>query len=157
MHMLLHDRLVAFRLASRQLFNGFFRHPSNSAAAWEDEERFSNVEEELFRMLVSDPEGIPDIAYAETQPEICIRFRAGISSKRWLLNRKGSWEESVCLADAEMHFEAFFDWNQVGVKDYQYVRVKVAECPDRTDLVGMEALIEFQDVYFLRRGSSHEA
>jgi len=153
----LHDRLTAFRLASRQLFNGFFRCSTGSAAAWQDEERFSNVEEELFRMLVSDPEGIPDIAYPETQPEIHVRFRDRIPRARWLLNRDGSWEEAVCPPDAELQFEAFFDWDQVGVKDYQYVRVRVGTCPSRIELSEVEALVEYQDVIFLRRGSSSEA
>jgi hypothetical protein len=155
--MSIHDRLVTFRLASRQLFNGFFRHSIKSAAALEDEERFGNVEDELFSMLVSDPEGIANTTYHEPQHEILIKFQAGIRSKRWLVNRASSWGEEICPDDAELHFEAFFDWDQMGVKDYQYVRVWVADCPSQIPLVGMEALVEFQDVEFVRKGTTLEA
>lgn len=102
-------------------------------------------------MLVSDPEGIPDTPYHETQPEILVRYRDEIQCTRCLLNHSGRWEEVLCPRDALLNFEAFFDWDQVGVKDYKYVRVKISTWPSRVELLGREALIEYEYVVFERR------
>jgi hypothetical protein len=41
-------------------------------------------------------------------------------------------------------FVGFFDWEQLALRDYRYVRLTIETMPDHPELVGREALIEFQ-------------
>lgn len=148
-------RMGMFRLASRELFNNYFHVKAHGEDAWVAEERFSNVEEELFRALVTEPERLPDIDYQECQPSIQVELKSGLSSAPWHLSRgpdSGAWDhpQTFCLPDARLKFICFFDWDKIGIKDYQYVRVEVESWPSKPELEKREALIEYQYVCFTK-------
>jgi len=151
--MTLNDRMHQFRLASRELFNNYFHVKVHGEERWDAEERFSNVEEELFMALVTWPEKLPEIDYHEEQKNIQVKLQKLFSSAPWLLSRgsdTGRWDDpqATCTPSARLNFISFFDWDQVGIKDNQFVKVLVASWPEHPELVNREALIEVRYVHF---------
>lgn len=129
--MLLDDLMNRFRLASRELFNTYFRIDiPNSADPWLVEERFSNVQDELFQMQVIEPASLSRVEYGELQKEIAVELRSDFVP--WLLNREkdsGYWdaEPKEVTRDAQLRFISFFDWDQLSYRDNTYVRVLVLD------------------------------
>ena len=150
--MLLDDSMKKFRLASRELFNGYFRvdQPYENDG-WSLEERFSIVEEQLFEQLVSVPHGLTNV-YGLQQPEVSVVLR-GSEFAPIMVNRtadSGYWDHPLVEVTKEVRlsFLRFFDWDQVGVRDNQYVRVVIVEWPSHPEVSGFQALIEAQYVAF---------
>lgn len=64
--MKLDERMTQFRLASREVFNNFFRVPDPyNNDGWTLEERFSAVQSILFQKLVIEPESLREVQYGE--------------------------------------------------------------------------------------------
>ena len=151
------DELVnSFRLASRELFNHFFRvsTPYEGNEGWTMKERFSAVQSLLFQKLVTEPAGLSYIRYGEPQPNIRVEIRTGESAPV-MLNREtrsGYWDHPVTQLSREagLSFLAFFDWDQLSYKDNQYVRILVDRWPSHPEVVGKEGLIESQHVRFVK-------
>lgn len=145
-----------FRTAGRELFNCYFRPGTDDADAWEADERFELVEDALFCALVSQPCGLKEAPYGRAiQREIGVEIRHG-DRMPWLLNREidsGYWDhpQNVVDSNAKLLFKRLFDWDQIGVKDWQYVQVLVIDWPGKPELVGKTALIEYQHVRFVTR------
>lgn len=150
----LDDLMNRFRLASRELFNGFFfvQDPyTNDGWIWE--ERFRVTERVLFASLVSEPAGIDAAEYGSVQFNILVQLRHGRTAPI-LLNRdvdSGYWDyplrelnEGVSLA-----FMSFFDWDALAYRDNRYVRVQVKDWPEHTEVVGKHALVESHYVRFV--------
>lgn len=143
------DKLVnKFRLASRELFNGYFLEDFLVNEDWEFYEHFDLIEEQLFMALVTITSGISEVVYGFPQPEILvIPKRESICGIPIMLNRdvdSGYWDHPMDLAkpDCIFTFVRFFDWDQKSYKDNRYVRVIVRDWPDDSILVGKHALIE---------------
>lgn len=151
----LDDLINNFRLASRELFNHFFRVPDPyKNDGWAHEERFSKVEAELFQALVVEPARLPDGVYGELFPTIRAELRHGDCAPI-MLNRdvdSGYWDYPVeqVTRDAKLLFVRFFDWDLLDVRDNRYVRVKVDQWTSHHDAAGKHALIESQYVRFVR-------
>ncbi len=145
-----------FRLASRELFNHFYRvsEPYKNNG-WEYLERFVRVEAELFQTLVVEPANLPEVRYGGLVSSIRVELRHGEIAPI-MLNRgidTGYWDYPVeeVTRDAELLFVRFFDWDQLDVMDYRYVRVKVENWPTLEAAVGKHALIETQYVCFAQQ------
>jgi hypothetical protein len=155
----LNERMLLFRLASRELFNNYFHARVDGENSRDAEERFKNVEEELFRALIIWPEKLPDITYQDPQPAIQVKLLPGITSAPWWqLGRQDPGvklvagykpdRQSVCLPDAKLTFMCFFDWDELDIKDNRYVRVFIDSYPGHSHLNKTEALLETQFVCF---------
>jgi hypothetical protein len=151
------DELVnSFRLASRELFNNFFRtsNPYIGNEGWTAKERFSAVQSVLFQKLVTEPAGLSRITYGDPQPNIGVEIRIGENAPV-MLNREtrsGYWDHPVTQVtrEAGLRFLAFFDWDQLGCKDNQYARILVDRWPSRPEVVGKEGLIDCRHVRFVK-------
>jgi hypothetical protein len=141
-----------FRLASRELFNQYFRVERASAIgsseAWDPQERFEVVESVLFDQLVSEPMELPHVPYARPNARIHVQLRGGDFAPI-MLNRElesGYWDHPIkeVTREAVLQFISFFDWDQLHYRDNQYVRVLVTGWPSHPELVGKHALIESQ-------------
>lgn len=147
-----------FRLAARELFNNYFRQPSreNSGEAWAAVERFSQVERELFRVLVVEPCELPIRAYhQDIQSEIGVRLKHD-GFAPIMVGRKdspGSWDDPMKTvhSDTSMTFSHFFDWDQTDYIDNRYAEVVIDHCPTNNIVDGRNALIETQYVEFFRK------
>jgi hypothetical protein len=50
----------------------------------------------------------------------------------------------IAPGEARMRFVRFFDWDELGPRDFEYLQVRLAEFPAHRDLVGRYALVEFE-------------
>ncbi len=72
------EMMNQFRVASRELFNYFFRVPNPYAPesnGWVLEERFREVENILFQKLVTEPACLMSVEYGYVQSEIGVELR----------------------------------------------------------------------------------
>jgi len=149
----LDDRMNRFRLASRELRNHYFRSddPDNP---WVAVQRFDEVERVLFENMVSAPLGLPTNRYKNVNPNIVVvpggSFGVPIMINRGKDVNHGYWDHPTTRIDAnaKLLFVRFFDWDEMGYMDNQYVMVLIAECSSDPDLIGRYALIESQYVRF---------
>jgi hypothetical protein len=151
--MTLDELINRFRLASRELFNNYFRVDiPSSSDPWLVEERFSNVQEGLFKMMVTEPASLSRIEYGELQTEIVVELQSDFAP--WLLNREkdsGYWDADPkeVTREAKLQFISFFDWDQLSYRDNTYVRVLVVDWPAEPSVIGRNALIEAQYVRYV--------
>ena len=154
MTMTLDEMLNKFRIGSRELFNNYFRisdpYQNNG---WEMEERFSDIEEVFFQKLVCEPMSLDCVTYGYNQPKIFVKIRLGESSQI-MINRdidSGYWDypQKEINNDVKMTFISFFDWDQLGFRDNQYVRVLIVESPNNNEIIGKHALIESRNIIFI--------
>jgi hypothetical protein len=148
-------RINQFRVASRELFNQYFRleGPWGSEEAWALEERHAEVEYLLFEKMVLEPAGLPYVRYGELNPRVRVELSDGQFAPI-MLNREldsGYWDHPVkeVPRDAILGFMYFFDFDALGYRDHRYVRVQVLAWPSQPDLAGKHALIETQYVRYV--------
>jgi hypothetical protein len=142
----LDELMNRFRIASRELFNHFFRvlDPYNNDG-WSYEERFSEVEALLFMKLVLEPAQLADLRYGLPHPGIRVILR-GSEFAPIIINREtdsGYWDFPLreVTKDALLTFVAFFDWDQLAIRDNRYVRVRIDSWPIHREAEGKHALI----------------
>jgi hypothetical protein len=151
--MTLDHSMTQFRLASRELFNGYFRvEQPYENGGWLLDERFSIVEEALFEQLVSEPHGLPEVKYGTNQPGIGVTLK-GSDFAPIMVNRaadSGYWDHPLreVTKEVRLSFLRFFDWDLVGVRDNQYIRVVVDHWPSHPEVEGFHALIGAQYIAF---------
>jgi len=153
----IHSAMARFRLASRELFNNYFRTGEDDDGAWNAQERFSLLEAHLFDALVAMPAGLTCGAYGKPQTQISLILAHGEFAP-WMLNREtasGYWDhpQTEFTADAVLSFVSFFDWDLLDLIDWRYVRVVVTAWPNHPELVGKHALIETIYIRFKRAES----
>ena len=149
----LDESLKSFRLAAREIFNLFFRvsDPYNSTErAYAAYECFDDVQSVLFQGLITKPFGLPPIAYGYKQPAIfvdCSRLLNSVMINREL--NSGYWDHpmSAIPPDARVCFVSYFDWDQLGYRDYAYVAAEIEECASHPELLRKRILIQATDVY----------
>jgi hypothetical protein len=106
----------------------------------------------LFEQLVSEPHSLPEGRYGSRQAAIAVELnrsdRAPIMVNR--SQESGYWDHPLVhvTKDVKLAFLCFFDWDQVGVKDNQYVRVVIVDWPAHPEVTGFQALIEAQYVVY---------
>ena len=147
----LNERMIQFRLASRNLYNTFFYTASRDEAI-DAEERYSNVLEALFFNMVSYPEKLHEVSYYETQSSIEVLLKNDAHRTYFVqfeIN-PGNWEKLKISTKStfKLNFECYFDWEDFELKDNRYVRGNVVSFPENENLIGKKALIEANDAIF---------
>lgn len=151
-------RLRRFRIASRELFNTYFALSEpwkNSDAAWQSAENFSEIEALMFKHMVLVPENLLIIRYGQAHPEIKVGAKAGIQSLPAKINREissGYWDFdlSELPSDVTLGFISFFDWSDIDIRDYEFVKVIVQKSPSDPRIIGKQALVRPINVVFTR-------
>lgn len=158
--MSLDEMMKQFRLASRELFNHYFRiSNSHGGDKWGSIERFREVENLLFRKLVAEPASLEAFVYGDVQPAILVRLRDGLNAAPLMLNRdidSGYWDHPLAEVPSgtELIFVRFFDWDELDFHDNQYTRVQVRSWSAHPEAIGKHALIESQYIRFVEAGGS---
>jgi hypothetical protein len=154
------DLMKQFRLASRELFNHYFRiSDSHVDDQWVSVERFRELQSLLFRKLVSETASLDICLYGDVQPGIMVELRDGVSAAPIMLNRdidSGYWDHPLVEVPggAGLVFLSSFDWDQMYYRDNQYTRVQVRSWSSHPEVVGKHALIESQYVRFVKATGS---
>jgi hypothetical protein len=149
------ETMNQFRLASRELFNNYFRslHPYPATEGnWTREESFQEVQALLFKKQVIEPFKLGETNYGDVQSQIQVELRAGTSAPI-MLNREiksGYWDhpQKEISEDARLLFISFFDFDQLDYRDHQYIRVEVHDWTSHPELINKHALIERQYAQF---------
>ena len=149
------EMMNQFRIASRELFNHFFRvvDPYNNDG-WLFERRFSEVQATLFQKLVTEPASLSYTKYGDRQPEMFVELRQSESAPI-MVNREidsGYWDFPIkeITQEVQLCFVSFFDWDRLEYRDNRYVRVQIHRWPSRPEVVGKHCLIESQHVRFVK-------
>ena len=149
---------AAYREAARHLWNSAFYRPGlhrEGNAAWDRRDAFGRVAEELFTALILDPLGVtdrrlpPESAFSPS-PLTCFEVMPSAApGVPIMINRAsprtGYWDDPVTRVspgDVRMQFVRFFDWDQLGLRDFQYAEVVIVESAVHPGLVGRYALME---------------
>ena len=154
----LDEMMNRFRLASREVFNHYFRVPDPyDNNGWLFEERFSEVQVVLFQKLVAEAASLSCVRYGCLQPEILVELRA--EQTPIMINREidsGYWDNPIkeITKDARLLFISFFDWDQLDYRDNRYVRLQIDSWPLHPETAGSHALIESHYVSFAKATSA---
>ncbi len=147
--------LNRFRVASRELFNGYFRvdNPYKDPEAWALEERHGEIEALLFEKMVLEPADLPRIEYGLLHPNIQVQLRSDFAPI--MFNREinsGYWDHPLkeVTNDAKLVFVSFFDWDDLDYRDNRYVRVIVKEWAAHPEMANKHALLEIQYALFIK-------
>jgi hypothetical protein len=144
-----------YRVSARSVWNTAF-WPDPDFRDWDSAERFQSIERILFDALVLaklDKEIPADDIFRKPIP--CFRVAPASPSVPIIIQRlcpetrNRYWDDPVDRVSAgkiEMHFLAFFDWNQLDYRDLKYYHVRITAFEEQPHLVGREALIERQYV-----------
>lgn len=141
-----------FRVSAREIWNRAF-WPDPDFRNWDSAEVFGEIQRILFGELV-----LAKLSLAWSPTEI---FRVAIPFFRLvptfgatsiMIQRseteRGYWDHPVREikpGEAELHFIAYFDWNDLDYRDLRYYRVKIASFSTHPELAGREALLERQN------------
>lgn len=147
----LNDRMIQFRLASRDLYNNYF-YSASRAAASEALERYSNVLEALFSNMVSFPEKLQDVSYNETQANIEVLLKNEAQRIYYIEveTKLGYWEAVKIPTNnsLKINFECYFDWDDLAIKDNRYIKGVIVSFSGNEEFIGKKALIEANDAIF---------
>lgn len=146
-----------YRECVRHLWNAYFRAIAEPTRNWDVRDEFDEIAREIFSSLVSREIGAVDFELAKesssdpiTRPDFHIvpGSECGVPI---LINRdlprSGYWDYPISRVepnDVEMHLLRFFDFEELGYREYQYFEVMIDASVDYPDLVGRAALIEVQ-------------
>ena len=142
-----------FRIASREVFNHYFRREDPyENDGWDLEERFRRLQDVMWMEIVI-AEGVgQDLSYGLTNRGIVVVPTSSVRTPIMISDGPGSRAHPVVFAPPESRFAfmEYFDWDQLAYRDNQYTRLQITEWPGElnADLVGREALIEAQYVTY---------
>jgi hypothetical protein len=142
-----------FRVTARSVWNSAF-WPDPDFRNWNAAERFQEIQRILFDELVLTKLGrqwpledifskpIPFLHVVPASPRVTVMIEKPRPNDR---NRY--WDDpvrSLTQGEAELHFQQYFDWNQMDYQDFLYYRAAIVAFDAQPHLVGREALIERQ-------------
>ncbi len=141
-----------FRQASRELFNQYFRVEDPRADECWLFHAFNDVQALLFEKMVLDLNKIKGTGYGEFNPHIRVVLQSDFAPI--MVNRQknsGYWDFPLkeVTKDVHMSFIKFFDWDESGCRDNQYVLVTIDEWLSHPDATGKQALILAQYVSYV--------
>lgn len=153
----LDQRMSRFRLASRELFNGYFRLENATAStdvdfqtdSWSAAHRFSEVQDILFEKLVLEPADLAG-TYGVRNSKIQVVLTSDFTSI--MVNRSpGTWDHPLneVTRDVRLEFISFWDWDELAYRDNRYAHVYIAEWTKHPEVEGREALIETQYIRYV--------
>lgn len=140
-----------YREVVRSLWNlGFYTKPE--LRNWNCERSYDEAVARLFEGMILRPLGISERVDPTFAPGLTAYFAVEtVAGNRLLVNRNspdepgGIWGHPILEAGQarwRLRFMGFVDWDVLGMRDFQYIRVLVEEIEGRPDLAGRHALIE---------------
>jgi len=144
-----------YRTSARAIWNTAF-WPDQDFRNWDSIDQFRQIEKLLFQELVLakvEREWPLQDLFEKTIPFFHVVPMVEHGTPIMIQSPRpgaptGYWDDPVNLIkprQAELHFIAYFDWNEMDYIDLRYYRVKIASLDAKSDLVGREALIERQN------------
>jgi hypothetical protein len=145
------DLMLNYRECVRHLWNTYFRREAQPQQDWDLRDEFYDAALVLFKALVlrgldvGDVKLLPDY-FADQAPIMFLRLEVDGSSEI-LVNRTGSsgyWDDPVTVVqqgDCDLRFIQFFDFDDLGFRDFRFYRVRIVGSSRYRHLVGRDALL----------------
>jgi hypothetical protein len=147
------DVFDRYRIAAREIWNSAF-WPDAELRDGESLDAFHNIEQLLFDAIVlrkadvefNTPElFLKPLPFFHVEPKseavpIMIQNPRGPG-------QAGYWDHpvnQVRSGEATMHFVDYFDWAEMEYVDFRFYRVRIAKFDKHPELVGREALLDWQ-------------
>jgi hypothetical protein len=150
------DLMQRHRECSRHVWNTYFWPQAEAEDDWDLRDRFEDINVKLFSSLVLWPlereEKEPTPAY--WQPLHPVPFIRVVpenlcsDSCPVLINREidsGYWDHpitNVAASDIDMRFIHYFDWSNIGYREFEYLRVVIVASLAHPELAGRHALVK---------------
>ena len=144
-----------YRECVRHLWNAYFRPVAEPTQNWDVRDEFDTVARAIFSSLVLRPVGVIGCELSPAwsrEPSALPGFRIvpdGEHGSPILINRdlprSGYWDHPISEVrpdDVELHLLRYFDFDELGFRDYRYFEVFIRSSPTYPDIVGRVALIE---------------
>lgn len=151
-----------YRECVQHLWNTYFLPVAGPTQDWDIRDEFDTVSRGIFSAIVLRPLGACDRELApawSAAPLPLLGFRVvpviGHGTPILInrdLPRSGYWDHPVAEVrpeDVELHLLRFFDFDQLGSRDYGYLEVLVQASPRYPEIVGRTALIEISNAKIL--------
>ena len=146
------DLMQKHRECSRNIWNAYFWPQAEIEDDWDLRNRFEDIHVKLFSSLVLWPlereDREPTPAYWHPlQPVPFIRVVPN-NSCSILINREissGYWDhpiKEVAAADIDMRFIHYFDWSNIGYRDFEYLQVLIVASVAHPELNGRHGLVQ---------------
>jgi hypothetical protein len=144
-------RMNAYRECVRHLWNTQFQAEAEPGHDWDLRDGFNKVAAQLFRLLILRPldrenwDFQPD-HWSPREPFPFLRVVVDTTSEI-LVNRElasGYWDhplKAVHTDELDLRFLQYFDWWDLGVRDWAYYRVRIVGSATHPAVVGKDALL----------------
>ncbi|MCK5267814.1 MAG: hypothetical protein KAR07_06590 [Spirochaetes bacterium] len=147
------NQMITYRLATREIRNKYFSPKNWDYPEWDVIELYNDVKKELFRSLVLNPLSLKESSEGKENENIEVVVASPFAPI--MINREiksGYWDHPCkeVKENVKMNFIDFFDWDQLGTIDNQYVLVKIKEYKENPDIEGRQALIQSQYIKFTK-------
>jgi hypothetical protein len=145
--------IARYREAARHLWNAFLR----DGADWDRHSDFEVLCDQLFTIIVLTPIGRGHVALGKVWDrldapvpflKVIPKTEHGVPIS---INRThsahGYWDDPVNLVkpgEVDLRFAGFFDWDELGWREFEFCRVVIAGFSSQPHLVGRLALISPQ-------------
>jgi hypothetical protein len=149
------DLFLHYREIARLTWNlGFW--PMAALREYECLDSYQTALARLFEGMIIFPIGREDKVTNPFSPGDSLDFTVVVTSREteWFIERNPAERPSTVWKNADLvlnpnkyrfRFVSFFDWTQLAIRDFKYLRVKVDRMDDRIEYVNREALIEIAD------------
>jgi hypothetical protein len=147
----LHRRVLLYRESARHLWNTCFAPRANATDAGQLLDAFERIAQELFTSMTGHVLRNPgDTRPVPARIEVHVHAEAEVMVSREP-GSMGSWDHPVTAAGSgglRAAFLGFFDWDELGPRDFAYCRLDIAGFPAHPELVGHHCLVHVRDAAF---------
>ena len=141
------DLMLGFRETARGLWNCALR----PGADWDRVDVFRSIHQLLFDEMVLRGLGISRYQKGKDEPYRflhAIPIADPIPIEIHRASQGGYWDDPINRLSPKglsLAIIEFFDFDELGYRDFVYYRVRVEACRDHPNLVGREALLQVQN------------
>ena len=142
-----------YRECVRHLWNTYFRPVAEPTQNWDLCDEFDIIARGIFSSLVLRPMEVFDHELAPeyaAEPSVLPGFRIVPGTPIFInrdLPRSGYWDHPVSRVrpdEVELHLLRFFDFDQLGYRDFRYFEIVVHASTKYPDIIDRAALIEVE-------------
>jgi len=146
------ELMQRYRECSRHIWNAYFLPQAEVDDDWDLRDRFEVINVKLFSSLVLWPLKREDCepTPANWQPLHQVPFIRVVPNNSCpiQINREissGYWDhpiEEATTGDIDMRFINYFDWSNIGYRDFEYIQVFIVDSIAHPELNGRHALVK---------------
>lgn len=155
--------ILKYRNSVRELWNNYFisRQNDSDSFAWEVDSYFENIKQELFKALVSTKVFGKELSYSSETPIMQLEVRPNLGPKGYMAmyvtdkeRNNTTWDIIWIKTETnKFYYIDFLDWTVESVMDCQFIRVRLAQSEEFTELVGKDFLLDAWNVKYIKNGS----